>query len=117
MISSKPSRRYQDIRDAIAAIKTYMQADDAAQLIATRGIAFDAVRMRLLEISEAAAKLGDLAEFHEPNVPWRKMRSFGNYLRHDYDDVDLDAMTRAIAELDTVDAACAREIARLEGAR
>jgi uncharacterized protein with HEPN domain len=114
VISSKPARRYQDIRDAISAIREYMKGlRGAQQLIAARGIAFDAVRMRLLEISEAASKLGAFAEVYEPDIAWRRIRSFGNYLRHDYDDMDLDALLRALNELDELDAACAREIDRL----
>jgi uncharacterized protein with HEPN domain len=45
---------------------------------------------RCLErISEAARKLGDLAEGICPEVPWPKVRALGNLLRHEYDTVDM----------------------------
>jgi hypothetical protein len=46
----------------------------------------DAVERCLQRISEAAAKLGDKAPTLIPDQPWHKIRSFGNVLRHDYDE-------------------------------
>jgi len=43
-----------------------------------------AVNHALLIISEAAAKLGDLAVELCPGVPWPEIRGLGNRLRHDY---------------------------------
>jgi len=44
---------------------------------------------RCLErISEAAKKLGELAEELCPDVPWSNVRALGNFLRHEYDRVD-----------------------------
>ncbi len=63
MVSSKPIVGYGDIRRNIAKIK-----DDVAQgggitrVLAEQGVAYDAIRMCFLEISEAAIKLGALAE-------------------------------------------------------
>ena len=39
-------------------------------------------------ISEAARKLGELAEELCPTVPWSNVRALGNFLRHEYDRVD-----------------------------
>jgi uncharacterized protein with HEPN domain len=39
----------------------------------------------LQRISEAALKLGDLAESLMPEQPWRSIRALGNRLRHEYD--------------------------------
>jgi hypothetical protein len=72
-------------------------------------MAYDAIRMCFLEISEATIKLGALAELHEPDIPC----SFGNHLRHTYDEMDLNTIERAVADLDRVDAACVRAIDRL----
>jgi uncharacterized protein with HEPN domain len=65
--------------------------------------------MCFLEISEAAIKLGALAELHEPDIPWSAIRGFGNHLRHTYDEMDLNAVERAL------DAACGRAMQRLAG--
>jgi len=45
----------------------------------------DAVERCLERISEAAAKLGDLAPTLMPEQPWQKIRALGNRLRHEYD--------------------------------
>ena len=47
-----------------------------------------ATKYCLLIISEAAAKLGDLAADLCPAVPWREIRGLGNRLRHDYETID-----------------------------
>jgi uncharacterized protein with HEPN domain len=39
-------------------------------------------------ISEAAKKLGEVAEELCPSVPWPNLRALGNFLRHEYDRVD-----------------------------
>jgi uncharacterized protein with HEPN domain len=43
-------------------------------VIAEQEMAYDAIRMCFLEISEAAVKLGALAELHEPEIPWKSIR-------------------------------------------
>ena len=76
-------------------------------------MAYDAIRMCFLEISEAAIKLGALAELHEPVIPWNAIRGFGNHLCHTYDEMDLNAIERAVADLDRLDTACVRATERL----
>jgi uncharacterized protein with HEPN domain len=48
----------------------------------------DAVERCLERISEAASKLGAEAERLAPGPPWQAVRSFGNVLRHAYDQID-----------------------------
>jgi uncharacterized protein with HEPN domain len=44
---------------------------------------------RCLErISEAAKKLGAVAEELCPAIPWPQVRAIGNFLRHEYDRID-----------------------------
>ena len=61
----------------------------------------------------SAIKLGALAELHEPDIPWSAIRGFGNHLRHTYDEMDLNAIERAVADLDRLDAACGTAIEHL----
>ncbi|MGH8219126.1 MAG: HepT-like ribonuclease domain-containing protein [Steroidobacteraceae bacterium] len=115
MVSSKPVVRYRDIRRNIAKIREYVPGGGGVNAILTQqGMAYDAIRMCFLEISEAAVKLGALAELHEPDIPWSAIRGFGNHLRHMYDELDINAVERALTDLDRLDAACARAIARLD---
>ena len=115
MTSSKPAVRYRDIRGNVAKIREYLALGGGLErVLADQGVAYDAIRMCFLEISEAAIKLGALAEMHEPQIPWSAIRGFGNHLRHAYDEMDLNAVERAVADLDRLDAACERAMARLE---
>lgn len=52
----------------------------------------DAVERCLERISEASAKLGDIAADLMPDQPWQKIRSFGNVLRHEYDAIREDRL-------------------------
>jgi uncharacterized protein with HEPN domain len=109
--SSKPAKRYQDIRRNVTKIKEYlMRGAGLDRVLTEQDMAYDAVRMCFLEISEAAIKLGALAELHDPEIPWNAVRGFGNHLRHTYDEMDLNAIERAVADLDRLDAACARVV-------
>lgn len=47
-----------------------------------------AVERKLLIISEAAIRLGMVAEELCPEIPWRDIRGLGNWIRHQYGDVD-----------------------------
>ncbi|MGH8269672.1 MAG: HepT-like ribonuclease domain-containing protein [Steroidobacteraceae bacterium] len=115
MTSSKPAARYLDIRRNIEKIRDYLsRGGGLEQVLADQAMPYDAIRMCFLEISEAAAKLGALAELHEPDIPWSAIRGFGNHLRHSYDEIDLNAVDRAVADIDRLDAACARAIERLQ---
>lgn len=115
MTSSNPVARYRDIRRNLEKIRDYLaRGGGVERVLADQGMPYDAVRMCFLEISEAAAKLGALAELHEPELPWSAIRGFGNALRHRYDEIDLNAIERAVADIDRLDAACVRAIERLE---
>jgi len=51
-----------------------------------------AVERKLQLISEAASRLGDQAEALCPGLPWRDIRGIGNWLRHQYDRVDVQTV-------------------------
>lgn len=65
----------------------------------------DAVERNLQKISEAAIRLGDEAEILCPGPEWRYIRGLGNWLRHQYDGIDLEVIWHAA----TVDAPALRE--------
>jgi uncharacterized protein with HEPN domain len=48
-----------------------------------------AVERKLLVVSEAAIRLGENAPSLIPEVPWRNIRGLGNWLRHQYDRIDI----------------------------
>lgn len=49
----------------------------------------NAVERYLERISEAARKLGGAAEELCPAIPWAQLRAMGNFLRHEYDKIDI----------------------------
>jgi uncharacterized protein with HEPN domain len=59
---------------------------------------YDAVERYLERISEAAAKLGDLAPVLIPDQPWKKIRALGNRLRHEYDAIREDRLWEVVRE-------------------
>jgi uncharacterized protein with HEPN domain len=85
--SSRPTVRFRDILENARLIRSYLKGMDlAAFKVDSR--TRDAVERCLERISEAASKLGVEAERLAPGPPWQAVRSFGNVLRHAYDQVD-----------------------------
>ena len=92
---SEPSLSLADIRDAVAAIEQF-----------TKDMNFDAFRedpktiaaveRKLQVISEAAVRLGERAEELCPGLPWRNFRGIGNWLRHQYDRVDIETLWNTV---------------------
>ena len=87
MPSKDPIQRFVDILENIGLIEEFTRGMDLAAFLddlKTR----NATERCLERISEAAKKLGELAEELCPTVPWPNVRALGNYLRHEYDRVD-----------------------------
>jgi uncharacterized protein with HEPN domain len=82
--SSRVPRRLQDIIDNAQAIFGYTEGMELTAFEEDRK-AYDAVERCLERISEAVAKLGDMAGHVMPDQPLQKIRAFGNILRHEYD--------------------------------
>lgn len=57
-----------------------------------------AVERMLQIIREAAIRLGEEAESLYPGPPWRNIRGVGNWLRHQYDDLDDEIIWNTIHE-------------------
>jgi uncharacterized protein with HEPN domain len=75
---------------------------------------YDAVERCLERISEAAAKLGDLAPVLAPAQPWPEIRALGNRLRHEYDSIREDRLWDIIqVDLPPLCAACEDALRRL----
>ena len=94
MPSSKVPRRLQDIIDNAQAIFRYTEGMDLSAF--EEDGKTSAVERCLERISEAAAKLGDMALHLMPDQPWQKIRAFGNVLRHEYDEIKEDKLFEII---------------------
>jgi uncharacterized protein with HEPN domain len=109
--SKREPQRLQDIIDNIDAISEYTSGYSAQMFRADRKTV-DACERCLERICEAAAKIGDarLAEI-APKVPGKKLRGFGNFLRHDYDLVDQNVIWLIIQhDLPLLRSACAQAL-------
>jgi uncharacterized protein with HEPN domain len=85
----------QDIVDAIAMIGRFTAGLDLDAFKADPNTVA-AVERKLLLISEAAVRLGEQADILCPGLPWRDIRGIGNWLRHQYDDVDPQTIWRTV---------------------
>lgn len=113
--SSKPARRLRDIIENIGWILDDVEQFSEAEFLEKRVIQ-DAVLLRLLRISEAAAKLGAVAEEIVPEQPWQQIRALGNALRHEYDSIALNQIWIIVQrDLQPLMEACEQALVRLLG--
>lgn len=113
MPSKRPRQRFGDIIYNIDAISRYTAGMTQKRFLADEKT-YDATLTCLQRISEAAKKLGKLAEQLEPDQPWRNIRDIGNILRHDYDAVDKGRVWIVVSqELFSLREACERCIERI----
>ena len=83
MPSKRPLTRMRDIVENGEAVLDYIQGMDLKAYRENR-LVRDATERCFARISEAAVKLGPVAEELFPAHDWLAMRHFGNVLRHDY---------------------------------
>ena len=90
-------RSLRDIVDAVVMIEQF-----------TVGLEFDAFRedpktvaaveRKLLVISEAAIRLGSEAEARCPGLAWPEIRGIGNWLRHQYECIELPVVWKTVRD-------------------
>ena len=95
--SSRPIDRFTDIIGNIDAIASYIQGMNRDLFMADNKT-YDATERCLSRISEAASKLGLLAEELAPNQPWNDIRGIGNWLRHDYPRIAKETIWKTVSE-------------------
>jgi uncharacterized protein with HEPN domain len=88
------------LRDILQSIDMIVQFVRGMDLEAFRGDpkTIAAVERKLLLISEAAVRLGDDADRLCPGLPWRNIRGIGNWLRHQYDRVDVETLWNTVID-------------------
>lgn len=114
MPSSRPRDRLGDILDNIRFAESYV-AGLTFEQFQQNHMARDAVERCLARISEAAVKLGDFMDSRHPEVPWPRVRTLGNVLRHAYDEVDARTVWRMVFDdFPTLGTACEIEALSLD---
>ena len=84
-----------DIADAIGMIESFTAAMDF-EAFREDPKTVAAVERKLQIISEAAIRLGEGAERRCPGLPWRDIRGIGNWLRHQYERIDLSVIWKTV---------------------
>jgi len=92
-----PVSALRDIADAVDSIQQFTEGMDFESFRQDlKTIA--AVERKLLVISEAAIRLKDDAAKLCPGLPWPEIRGIGNWLRHQYDRVDLETLWNTLQD-------------------
>jgi len=89
------SSHLQDILDSIHSIQQFVRGMDREAYCRDEKTQA-AVERKLLILSEAAIRLKDSADVLCPGIPWRDIRGSGNWLRHQYDSVDVNTIWNTI---------------------
>jgi uncharacterized protein with HEPN domain len=112
--SEKPARRLLDIVENGQAVLRYTAGMDAVAF-AQSALVRDAVERCLERISEAAAKLGELAPALMPDQPWHDIRALGNRLRHNYEEISYARLWEIVqADLPGLLGACEAALRKLQ---
>jgi uncharacterized protein with HEPN domain len=112
--SSRLIDRFTDIIDNIDAIASYTKGMTRDVFMADNKT-YDATERCLSRISEAASKLGLLAEELAPDQPWNDIRGMGNWLRHEYSRVLKETIWKTVSEdLESLRRDCKGAIEELE---
>lgn len=82
-MSRHENQRLDDVLTAVAAITSYLERGGLDD-----GMAFDAVRVRLMEIGEAVKALSPELLDREPGIPWAEMARMRDRLAHRYFDTN-----------------------------
>lgn len=114
MTTARPRQRFQDIIENIDNIGEFCAGVEREGFRDNKEKSF-AVQLALLRISEAARKLGEIAENLEPAIPWDEVRGLGSVIRHDYDQVQEDITWEIVQnDLAPLREACVRALSRLD---
>lgn len=93
-MSRRDAERFADILDAIEVIRSHLGRGDLSD-----GLIYDAVRVRLIEIGEAAKGIPADVVATEPGTPWRDIAAMRDRLAHRYFDT-LHSIVQSTVEND-----------------
>lgn len=97
--------RLADILEATGKIATYIVDGEAAFL--STAMIQDAVIRQLEVVGEAAGQVSSAVRSAHPEVPWRSMRGFASFSKHEYWRVELHRVWAAAVECQSIRSAVA----------
>ena len=92
-----PQPLLRDIFDAIRMIEQFLAGMDF-EAFQSNPMAVAAIERKLVVIAEAGVRLRQDAPALCPDQPWRNIRGMGNWLRHEYDRVDLSLVWQTVTD-------------------
>jgi uncharacterized protein with HEPN domain len=111
MAQRSHSARLHHMIDAIADIRA-MTAEAGANAIQNDRRTRLAMERAFEIISEASRHLPDELKARHPQIPWQKIASMGNVLRHEYQRVDLELLSKIASDnLPALEQTCRTELA------
>ena len=114
MPSSDPARRFQEILDHIAALKSFT-VDTTLEDLAQDPMRAFAVIRALEVISEASRRLPNSMKDANPQIEWKEIAAAGNLYRHEYDNVDYELIWQTIqVDLDPLAKVAESELQRMK---
>lgn len=110
-MSRHDEQRLTDMLAALSAIKSHLARGELSD-----GLVFDAVRVRFIEIGEAANAVDPTLLETEPDIPWREVIGIRHHLAHRYFDTAHSVIAHAIDhDLPELELAVRRMLARAAG--
>jgi uncharacterized protein with HEPN domain len=89
----------EDMLAAIARIEEYVaQAEGQKRLFLSTMWLFRAAQMEFVELGEAASLVSGEVKEQFPNVSWRLMKDFRNFIAHRYYEIKPDAIWNTIID-------------------
>lgn len=108
MLSKTPAADLLEMLNAMDRISAYVVGMDEAAFIASN-LSYDAVRMNLIVIGQAANRLPEAITATEPSIPWRDFIGMRNRIAHGYEDIEPQRIWGTIQnDLPTLQAAVER---------
>jgi uncharacterized protein with HEPN domain len=93
----EPTLLLQDILDSVKMIEAFT-AGMGLEAFREDPKTIAAVERKLLLIAEAPTRLGDQGPLLCPGQRWRDIRGMGNWLRHQYDRVDIETVWNTVTD-------------------
>jgi uncharacterized protein with HEPN domain len=107
-----PEQRLEDIRAAIAAIRSHQQEAESVGLGRSSLMLLDGVVRQLAIIGEAVAHLPDDVTARHEAIPWRAIKGMRLWLDHEYHRVESDVVWRTVdSRLEALSAAIEQDLA------
>ncbi len=79
----------QDCLSSIERIETYLANINSLPEFENNHLVYDAVLMNFMVIAECCERMSDELKEHHTEIEWRNIKSFRNFIAHDYFGLDL----------------------------